>query len=143
MLFHQGFDFQADQFVQPHFQDRRRLPLGKTKLCRLFFGSLAFKRDVSGLPFHKTRFRFFDIFAPAQNFDNQVNDVARPDQAFLNFFFLLFFAQQRPVFSGSNFILEIYMVANDGHKSHRFRFSVRNRKHIDAKRILQSCLFIE
>ena len=142
MFCHQGFDLQSDQLVQTHFQNGSRLTLGKMKHGSCLFGKFRFEFDSFRLSGDQAFFRLFDIFASAQDFDDQINDITGLDQTFLNLTLVLFFFQQCCILAGCKLILKLYVVTDHGHQSHGLRFAICYGQHVYAKSIFQSCLLI-
>ena len=137
MLLHQGFDFQPDQLIQPHLQNRRRLRLCKTQAGSRLFGGFGFKLNPFCHSVYQAFLHLLLTLAPPEDFNNQVNHIAGFDQSFLNLALRFFFFQKRPVFSGGQLKLEINVVLQNTSKPHRLRPSVADRQHIHAEGVLQ------
>ena len=143
MLLHQRLDFQTDQLVQTHLQNCLCLPVGKPEHGCHLLRSFRLKLDLLRRTCCQTFFCIPDGRASTQDLNDQVDHVTRLDQTLLDFFFILLFFQQRLVFSGCKFKLEIYMMFDDTFESQYFRSAIGYREHIDTKGILQSGLFIK
>ena len=106
IFLHQSLDLQTNQSVQTHLQDSLGLALGEPKLGRTLFRCLGFKTDAVSDTRGQTGLGVLDILTAPQDLDDQVNDLAGFDEAFLNFPLLLLFRQQCPIFPGGQLVLE-------------------------------------
>ncbi len=113
MLIDQCFDFQTNQFIQTHIQNRIGLLLGKHQLGRHDLGFLGLKLDAVNPAFDKTCLCHSPVFGTAQDLDDQIDHVARFDQAFLDFLTFQFPGQKIGILSGGNLILELYTFLYD------------------------------
>ena len=94
-------------------------------------------------PHHKAVHGHFPGFRSPKDLDYQIDDIHRPDEAFLDLFSFEFFLEQVLVFPGGNLKLEIHRCFDQFPKGHGFRPAVRDNQHIDAEGVLQLRLFIE
>ena len=113
VFFLQRFNFQTNQFIQPHFQNCRCLSFRKPEHSRHLFRNLRFKLDVLCDSLRQTCFGIFDRLASPQNLNDQIDHVTGFDQTFLHFFFIQFFCEKRFVFSRGQLKLKIHMMLND------------------------------
>ena len=143
MLLLQRLDFQADQLVQAHFQDRRRLPLGKPEHGRHLFGNAGLELDVVGDTVDQTVSRVLHGLASPKDLDDQVDHVTGLDQPFLNLLALQLLGKEGLIFSRSQFKLEIHVMLDDRFQPQCLRPAVCHGQHIDAKGILQPGLLVE
>ena len=140
MLFHQGIDFQSDQFIKAHIQNGCGLLLCK---FQRFFGSLGFKSDSFRNAICKAFFYLVTALTATENLDDQVDNIAGFDKAFLDFPSFLLLCKKRGIFPGIDFKYKVYVMGDDLLQSQCFRSSVCNCQHVDTEGILQSGLLIE
>ena len=96
MLLHQSIDLQTDQLVETHVQDGCGLFLCEFQgFCR-FFGGLGLEFDPFCDTVGQTFLYLVTALAAAEDLDDQVNDIAGFDKAFLDFLFLKLFS---PIFA--------------------------------------------
>ena len=63
MFLHERFDFQTDQFIEAHLQNRCCLLLGKAQFCCLFLGCRCLKRNILHSSVDQAFLRIFDRLA--------------------------------------------------------------------------------
>ena len=143
MLLHQSIDLQTDQLVKTHVQDSCGLFFCEFQgFCRLF-GCLGLEFNPFCDTVGQTFLYLVTALAATEDLDDQINDIAGFDKAFLDLPFLLFLGKKGCIFSGIYFKYKVHMVSNDLLQSQCFRSSVCNCQHVDTEGILQSGLLIE
>ncbi len=143
MLLNQRLDFQANQLVQSHLQNRGGLSLGEMQHGCGLSGQVGTEANSLRVALHQAGLGLTDVFASAQNFNNQVDDVTGLDETLLNLLLLSFFIQERGIFPGGQLILEADIVADNGNNTHGFRTAAGHRQHVHAEGILQTGLFVQ
>ena len=113
MFFHQRFDFQTNQLIQPHFQNRSCLPFCKLQFLRLAFTGFCFKSDSLGIAIDQTFYHLFPIFAPPKDLNDQIDHITGFYQPLLHFLLVFFLCQKCLIFSGCNLKLKVYMIFYD------------------------------
>ena len=143
MLLHQSIDLQSDQLVKTHVQDRCGLFLCEFQGSCRFFGCLGLEFNPFCDTVGQTFLYLVTALAATEDLDDQVNDIAGFDKAFLDLTLLLFLGKKGGVLSGIYFENKINMMGNDLLQSQGLRSSVCNCQHIDTESILQSGLLVE
>ena len=114
MLLDQGFHLEADQLGQAHLQDRVRLHLGEAELRGQPAGFLRLEFDVVGDAPDEAVPHLLLAAAAAQDLDDQVDDVHRPDQALLHLALFPLPLQQGAVLARRHLELEIDVMLQHG-----------------------------
>ena len=109
----QCFNFQTDQFIKSHIQNGIGLIFRKAKITCHNLGFPGFEMNSLCIAVHQTTLCLVSVTAASQDLNDQIDHIASFDQTFLNFFFSLFFFQQRLIFAAIEFKLEINIGFND------------------------------
>ena len=91
MFCHQGFDFQSDQLIQSHLQNRSCLSLGKAEFFCCFLTGFRLEADTFGHTVYQTLFYLFLVFTSTQDLDDQIDHITGFDQTLLDLFLFQFF----------------------------------------------------
>ena len=143
MFLRKLIDFQSDETVQAHIENGIRLCLGECKVLRHDARLAAAERDAGHLSGSETVLRLLPRLRPADDLDDEVNDVARLNQAFLDLTLFLLLAEEIRVFAAVDLELEPDTLFENALQVQRLRFSSPDGEHVDAEGVLKTRFRVE
>ena len=137
MLLQKSIDLQSDQLPKPQLQNRICLPGGKGKLCCHHSGFSCLEADSIRNPFDKAFLCLLRGIRPANDLDDEVNDIAGLDETFLNLALFLLLGEHGLIFPSGDLKGKINISLQNLLQGEGFRTAVLDGEHVDAERIFQ------